>query len=108
MAKSAFIVNPKNKETLHPPGRFGFLRRTRPDAKCIAVYAPKFGFPYAETKFVLALHLRSAFLTEPVRSVLLILNFTIDYAPFPFQNRIFNYKGILKVSFYYRVWYTLW
>ena len=28
MAKSAFIVNPKNKETLHPPGRFGFLRCT--------------------------------------------------------------------------------
>ena len=34
----------------------------------------------------------------------------VYYAPFSLQKRIFNYKGhikgILKVSFYYRVWYT--
>ncbi len=64
MAKSAFIVNPKNKETLH------------------------------------------------LRSVLLILNFTIDYAPFLPQNRIFNIEGRNNVSnlmvlFYCCVWYTL-
>ena len=60
-------------------GRFGFcgvLEETlssywilafakTPDATCIAVYSPKFGFPHAETKFVLALHLRPTFLTEP-------------------------------------------